>query len=368
MPRRSNGEGSIIQRKDGTWMGSLRVGGQRRYVYGKTRKEAATKLQELQREASRGTLVTPSRLTLGDYLTQWLASITPRLRSSTVAQYEIIVRVHITPTLGTVKLSALQPIHLQQLYARILAKGRSPRRAEQAHRVLHKALGDAVRLRLLAHNPAQDVDAPNGKAPEREIWTPDQVKAFIESCAADTTLYGPLWLFLVGSGARIGEALGLRWSDVDWESSTVLIERAIVHVKNRPEEGPPKTQSGRRRITLPGFAMEALRQQKELRGGDAIFRNGHGGIPQPCDLLRRFHEACKRAELPIMRIHDLRHAHATLLVASGVDVKTVQRRLGHASLVLTLGLYAKVVQAGDAQAAQALDTLAPKPREGDTPE
>ncbi|MGE3908895.1 MAG: tyrosine-type recombinase/integrase [Chloroflexota bacterium] len=311
-------------------------------------------------------MTAPSKLTVSDYMTQWLTTTTPRLRASTVAQYEILIRVHISPALGSLKLTALRPVNLQQLYAGILAKGRSPRRAEQAHRVLHKALGDAVRLRLLPHNPAQDVDAPNGKAPERDIWSPAEVRLFIEASVSSATLYDPLWLFLLGSGCRVGEALGLRWGDVDWTAKSVLIERAVVHVKNVPMVGPPKTRSGRRRITLPAFALAALRHQ-QARGGvspdggttGAIFRNSKDGVPQPTDLRRRFHEAAARAGLPLMRIHDLRAAHATMLVAAGVDVKTVQRRLGHASLALTLGLYAKVVQSGDGLAAEAMDSLAP---------
>jgi integrase len=360
VPRRSNGEGSVYQRGDGVWVGTLRVGGQRRYVYGKTRREAASKLQELQREAMKGSLTQATRVTVAEYLQDWLAMATPRLRASTVAQYEILARVHIAPVIGAVKLGAIRPAHLQQLYARILAKGRSPRRAEQAHRLLHKSLGDAVRLRMLAHNPAQDVDAPNGKAPERPVWTRDEVRKLRAACEEHATAYDALWLFLLGSGCRIGEALGLRWSDVDWQARSVLIERAIVHVKNRPEEGPPKTQSGRRRITLPEFAVAALRHQQgatsaQADSGNAIFRNAHGKVPQPCDLSRRFREACKRAGVRSLRIHDVRHAHATLMVAAGVDVKTVQRRMGHASLAMTLGLYAKMVQSGDELAASALE-------------
>lgn len=290
-------------------------------------------------------------------------TVTSRLRTSTVAQYEILIRVHLKPALGSHKLAALRPIHLQQLYGRILGLGRSPRRAEQAHRLLHKALGDAVRMRLLAHNPAQDVDPPNGKAAERPLWTPDEVRTLIATSSGFSSQYDALWLFLLGSGCRVGEALGLRWTDIDWSAKSVLIERAIVHVKNHAVLGPPKTDSGRRRLTLPDFAMTALRDQRARQAGecasdDAIFRNVKGNVPQPTDLRRRFHEACKRAGVRVLRIHDCRKAHATMIVAAGVDVKTVQRRLGHASLAMTLGLYAKVVQSGDGRAAEALDALA----------
>jgi integrase len=363
--RRSNGEGSIYQRKDGTWTATLRLGGQRRYLYGNTRREVAAKLQELQKEAAKGSIAAPSRLTLADYLDQWLTVATPRLRASTAAQYEILIRVHVKPALGGVKLALLRPIHLQHLYSRMMGQGCSGSRARQAHMLLHKALGDAVRLRMLPYTPAADIDPPKRNAPERTIWTPEEVRTFIESASGYSALYDPLWLFLVGSGCRIGEALGLKWSDVDWEASTVLIERAIVHVKNKPEEGPPKTQSGRRRITLPVFAMQALEHQREHQLGEFVFRTRSGSVPQPPYLRRRFQAACSRASLSTMRIHDCRKANASMLVAAGVDVKTVQRRLGHASLSLTLGLYAKAVQAGDGLAAQALDTLAPGKRDQD---
>jgi integrase len=282
-------------------------------------------------------------MTVSEYLRFWVDASKLSLRASTVALYETLVRLYVNPRLGTTRVAKLQPIQLQWLYNDILGRGLKARTAEQVHRL-----------------PA-----------ERCIWSQDETQRFLRSASDSDSRWSPLWLFLVGSGCRIGEALALRWTDVSQTEGSIRIERSLSHFGNKRVEGPPKSRAGVRTITLPRFALDAIERQRTShlawRPGigdpgsadpDArIFSTEGGGLPYPCDLRKRFHEACKRAGVPIMRVHDLRHVHATLAVASGVDAKTVQHRLGHSTLAMTLGVYAKATRAGDVLAARALDAV-----------
>jgi integrase len=366
VPRRSDGEGSVYQRSDGRWVGSLRVGGIRRSVYGKTRREAAEKLHALKNQAMLGPISQPSKLTAAAYLEDWLEGARSNLRPTTAYLYEHLVRLHIVPVIGHVRLKELAPLHLSETYRRIRTNGRRARTAEQVHRLLHKALADAVKLRVLSTNPASCVEVPAAKPAERTLWTTEQVTAFVSSCAEYRSLYDPLWLFLLGSGCRIGEALGLKETDVDWDSAVVSISRAVVRVGGRMEEGAPKTRAGVRKIVLPQFTMDALAHRRQFSVEGYLFRNGNAAVTMGADLRRRFHEACRRADVSPLRIHELRKMHATLAIASGVDVKTVQRRLGHATLALTLAVYAQAMPCGDAVAAQSLDRML-SPRSNQSP-
>ena len=371
MPRRSNGEGSVGKRPNGTWVARLWVGGQRRYLYGKTRAEVVAKLRAVQNEAASGVQAEPTKMTVSEYLRCWIDTSRPNLRAGTVALYETLARLYVTPKLGTTRVSKLQPIQLQGLYNGILGRGLKPRTAEQVHRLLHKALGDAVKWRLLPQNVASSVQAPKNEPVEHRTWTQDETQRFLRCAIRDDSRWSPLWLFLLGSGCRIGEALALRWSDLNWTEPSVRIERSLSHYGNRRVEGPPKTRAGFRTITLPTFATDAFERQRvsylalsRAVGApgphdvdDRVFSTEGGGVPYPCDLRKRFHEACRRAGVPKMRVHDLRHVHATAAIASGVDAKTVQHRLGHATLAMTLGVYAKATRAGDVLAARALDAV-----------
>jgi integrase len=361
MSRRSYGEGSIYQRPDGLWVAAISLGGKRRVVYGKTRKEAATKLAGLQQTVSAGRLVEATRLTLSDYLADWLETSRPNLRPSTHASYTDLARVHVAPVLGSLRLQSVRPLHLARLYADRQRQGYSNRRVQMVHRLLHKALGDAVRWQMLDHNPAADVTAPRTQQHEQHIWTEEQATRFLQQAHASSRAWDTLWAFLLGSGCRVGEALGLRWGDITWDTATVRISRSVTYVNNRPVEGEPKTKSGRRSLTLPVFALQALRAHQERRATEQspgaterCFSTTVGTVPQPSNLLRALHGTCRAAGVPELRVHDLRHVHATLAIRHGADLKSLQRRLGHSSLAMTLGLYAHAVSSGDEQTAAAL--------------
>ncbi|HOR01112.1 MAG TPA: site-specific integrase [Anaerolineae bacterium] len=371
--RRSGGEGSIFQRRqDGRWVGAYQMDGRRHTVYGKTRSEVAEKLRAIQTQARQaGRLPDAGRLTVAEYLRQWLAQAEDRLRPTTKADYHVMAEKHINSRIGNTRLLRLDPLRLSRFYSTLAQDGMSARRRQMVHGFLHKALGDAHRWGLLPNNPATLVDVPKRERKELKLWAPGQVSAFLQAVqAGESGQYAYLLGFLLASGARIGEALGLRWSDVDLDAATVRIERQITEVHCRPIEQAPKTESGIRTIALPAWGVELLRRQKaqvnewRLASGHAhdwperVFTASVGSVPLRGNVKRALHALCDRFGLPRIRVHDLRHISLSLLAGAGVSVKDLQRRAGHSTPRMTLEVYTHVLSDNERQAAQLLDRLA----------
>jgi len=370
MSRRSSGEGSIIQRNDGRWQASLQLGGQRKTVYGKTRSEALNKLKPLQEAAQKAhRLPSSPKLTLGEYLNDWLSQAAPRLRPKTWDRYEVVIRLHIIPQLGQVPLSQLSPLRLAQHYTALSQTTGAPS-IQKTHRVLHKALGDAARWGLVTSNVAALVDCPTAKPKARALWTPEQVAAFLNQMKSGKGgQYGWLFAFLLASGCREGEALGLTWGDVNWDTATVNIERQITTVRNKTIEQPCKTKAGHRIITLPAWGLDVLRRQRAMvaqwrlraggswQGGNRVFTTTTGSVPARSNIRRMFRATCKRLGLPLIRVHDLRHLHLSLLAMNGVPLKVAQQRAGHSTAAVTLNIYQHVLGDGDRLAAEALEKV-----------
>jgi len=373
MAQGTRGLGSVYRRGDGRWCAALVIGTRRRVLYGKTRREVQEKLASLQQGALTGASTESSRLTVAQYLDQWMAAAGPHLGVGSAALYEDLLRLHVVPVLGPLRLQALRPLHIVRWHAERGERGVPRRRLQMAHRVLQKALGDAVKWRLLTANPAIDVEPPRPKRLERKIWTEQQASRFLQTILQREWAWDPFWAFLIGSGCRRGEALGLRWTDIDWQRGSVNIVRAVTRVRNRPVVGDVKTTCGRRTIILPLFALGALEIQQQRQatrrlsagaawiGEDYVFTTGTGSHPYPAHLHRALRAACRDARVPVIHIHGLRHVHATLAVRAGADLKSLQRRLGHASLTMTLGLYAHALASGDAATAQALERMLTPP-------
>jgi len=324
--KRSHGEGSLTQRRNGLWQGSLMLGGVRRVVYGKTRKEALEKLEALKRQAQEvGRLPDGGTMTVGEYLGHWLEQAAPRLRPKTVYDYEIVCRRHIAPHIGNLRLSKLTPLHIAKLYAAL-------------------------------------VDAPKRPHVERTLWTPEQVTAFLRALQEGRGgRYGVLFGFLLASGCRVGEALGLRWTDVDWTAGTVHIERQVTELRSKPLEGPPKTRAGVRTIALPTWGLGLLRRrwlEALAEGhGERVFCTERGTVPLQGNLRRALLTLCAKLGLPAIRVHDLRHISLSLLAMAGVPLKVAQARAGHSTAQVTLDVYQHVLGDGDKAAAQALEGL-----------
>ncbi|MHB1006176.1 MAG: tyrosine-type recombinase/integrase [Chloroflexota bacterium] len=369
MQRRSNGEGNVYQRPDGRWEGRLQLDGRRISVYGRTRSEVLEGVRRLQGQAEKnGRLPQNPKQNLGEFLQAWLEAAEGRLRPTTYADYSVMTRLHVVPHVGATRLNKVVPLQLARLYTTLGKAGLSSRRVRMVHDFLHKALADAVKWGLIATSPVATVQAPKREDPDQTVWTPEQVQAFTaDLVAGHGGHYGPMLLHLLASGCRIGEALGLRWSDVDFATGTVRIERQVVQIGKAFHEGPPKTRSGVRTVALPDFGLAALRQQKatnaerRLRLGPAwpnterVFVTFTGTTPERANVKRALHDACNRLGLPRLSPHGLRHLHLSLLAMNGVPLKAAQARAGHSSPVVTLKVYQHVLGNADREAAEVLE-------------
>jgi integrase len=362
--RRGNGDGGIRQCADGRWEANIRLAGRRYWLKGKTQAEVRSKLADLRREYNVGQLVEPRRLTLGDFLDQWLETGRGDWRPKTAHGYTSLVRNYWQPALGHVQLQRLTPAMVAACYAK-WRPGRSGGTLLNVHRCLHRALVVAVRWGLVARNVADSVEAPRAQRRRPSLWSADEAAYFLSVTRDDR--WHVLWALLLGTGCRLGEALGMRWADVNIETGSLVIGRARVWAGMVPHEGNPKTASGVRSLALPGFTLAAVRTWRQQQvaerlaagpawqNGDYVVTLADGRPFTPWQARTAFQAACRRADLPYLRRHDLRHLAASLLLAQGLSLADVARRLGHASPAITAAIYSHALKGGDEQAATALD-------------
>lgn len=370
MKRRGRGEGSIFRRKDGTWCGIFDVGidergrRRRRSVYGATKAEVLEKLTRLRAQALSGDLANPERVTVGAFLTRWLESHAAAIRESTRLLYAGALARHVLPRIGGLRLDRLGPVHVQGLLADLERAGVGAPMRAVVYRACHRALRQAVSWRLLSRNPAEGVVRPREAAREMQTWTPEQAGRFLAVAAGERL--GALYALLLGTGLRLGEALGLAWADVDLRAGTATIRRQLSEVRNRLSFTEPKTQTARRTVDLPAFVAEALRAHEERMGAEGhllndqllVFVDSEGHPLRRSNIRRRsFEPLLRRAGLPRVRLHDLRHTAATLHLRNGVHPKVVQQLLGHARVSITLDTYSHAVPGMGREAAARLDEL-----------
>jgi integrase len=349
--KRGWGEGSIYRRKDGRWVGQYEVGGKRRYIYGKTRKEVAGKLTRAMADRDAGMTFDAGSLRVGDYLDRWLDSIRDTLRRRTWIRHEEIVRLHLKPYLGGIKLDRVNPLQVQSLYRSKLDSGLSPRTVQIIHVTLYKALKQAVKWTLIPRNIAEYVDPP--KVPRKEInpLSEEQVKRLLEAAQGDKL--EALYVLAVHTGMRSGELLGLRWKDVDLEGGIVQVRRSVFngHIE------APKSVKGNRSIKLTRTSIRALREHE--RTSEWVFCTNVGTTISVHNLHNRsWKPLLLRAALPhTTRFHDLRHTCATLLLTKGVHPKIVQEMLGHSSITITLDTYSHVLPNMQEKAVEAMEDI-----------
>lgn len=363
--RRGRGEGSIFQRADGRWVSVISLGKgadgkrKRRWVYGWTKTEVQDELTKLKGAKLNDTLAMPSRETVGQFLERWLIDVArPRIRYGTFVNYEGIVRNHIAPRIGGVGLQKLRPAHVQRLYADI----QNAHARKLAHCVLRLALIDAVRAGDVVRNVCEAVDPPKIARPEMQTLDAEQAQRLLAE--ADGDRLAALYWVAITTGLRLGELFGLQWQDVDLKAGTLSVRRSQSDVKGRLALEEPKTAKGRRQVTLPPETVEALVEHRKRMlveghaGADRVFSNVEGGPLRRPDFQRRsFKPMLKRAGLPNIRFHDLRHTSATLLLSQGVHPKVVQERLGHSQISVTLDVYSHVLPGMQRDAADKLGAL-----------
>lgn len=388
--RRQAGEGSISQYATKTGPRFLikyaytAEDGSRKYALKRgypTRKAAADALREKVSSVQRGEHVTPNKVTVEEHFTQWLGAL--RKEPSTIASYRKNVRLHVVPHIGSLRLEQLTGTRLTKLYRHLETAGRadgtgglSPRTVRYVHTIIHAGLRAAVRDGLVLVNVADKADPPSAKAaasPEMQFWTADQLRSFLAHDADHELKLA--WRLLAMTGMRRGEALAARWGDVDWDASRLSVRRAVTVVKTKGEgerlvTGAPK--SGRARVVdLDPTTLAALKAARSalsevdlnLTRDDALVLGTlEGGPRHPERFTRSWQAAVKRAQkalpdLPTIRLHDLRHTHATILLGAGTPVKVVSERLGHASPTITLQVYAHVMPGMQAEAAATFAAL-----------
>jgi integrase len=345
-------------------------GNQRKHFYGETRTEALKQLQTFQHHQEQGTPVGNDKLTVGKYLQDWLDGCKPpTLEFSTWNGYEQFVRLHLTPAIGSVRLSQLSPQQLQKLYASKLADGKSSTTVRHLHACLHKALEEALRFGVVQRNVASLVKAPPFRKHPMRVYTPEQARVFLE--AAKGHRLEAIFVVALNTGMREGELLGLKWRDVELEAGFVQVQTTLKLADHGKREiGKTKTSGSKRKVLLTPTAAAALsshrvRQLSErLHAGsawndsDLVFTNTIGNALDPTNFYRYdYKPILRRAGLPLIRFHDLRHSAATLLLLSGIHPKVVSEMLGHSSINITLNLYSHVLPDMQAGAIDAMERL-----------
>jgi integrase len=369
--RRGRGEGSIYQRADGRWAAALTIGFRggkrvRRQIYGTTRTEVQGKLNRVLTNLQDGLEPPPAKQTVKQFLEHWIETVAkPRLRPRTYEGYKQHLEAHVIPALGHLRLHALSPQQVQAMLAGLQLKKLAPRTIRGVRAVLRAALSDAMRWGLVARNSAALAYAPKVTKPELEVLSPEQAKALL-TIADGERLEGFLNVVLA-SGLRLGEALGLAWKDVDLEKGTLRVRQALQRVNGEVKFVEPKSERSRRVVNLPAFAIEALKQHIQLQRKEKVLAGTRwvdsglvftSMIGTPMDernVRREFRNLLKAAELPEIRIHDLRHTTATLLLTQGVHPRVVMETLGHSQISLTLDTYTHVLPSLQAEAAKRMD-------------
>lgn len=356
--RRGNGEGSIGQRADGTWQARLTLEtGERKYVYAKTRAEVAAKLAALVADRNRGLPInTDERLTVERFMRDWLETVKPQLKATTHRRYTDLVTLHMLPTLGRVQLAKLSAQAVQSLYARLLESGLSGTTVHHVHATLHAALAQAERLGLVPRNVSDLVRAPKMSRAEMHVLTLDEARRLQAAAAEHKPRWAAFYVLALHTGMRLGEMLALKWADLDMERGTLQVRHTASWTRERGWElTAPKTAGSKRSIRLDPGVVEVLRQHRtrqlaeRLEAGplwedhNLIFPNQCGKVQDGMNLLHYTHQPLlKRAGLPQVRLHDLRHTAATLLLQAGTNPKIVSERLGHSTVGITLNLYSHV--------------------------
>jgi len=370
--RRSKGDGAVFRRSDGRWIGQINVGWQdgrrlRKSVQGATRKEVQDAVRALIRNVEDG-IPPPTRSPrISDFFAKWLMSVRPALRPSTYVSYEGTVRLHIAPEIGHLTLDKLSVEHVAHLVSRKEADPRlSPRSTRYVLQVLRIALNKAVRWGLAARNVATLVDAPRVPYKDVRVLSPEETKRLLDAARGDPI--EALVVLAVGTGLRLGEALGLKWPDIDLDRRQLRVNKSLQRVAGQGQVlMETKTRRSRRSIILPVKTAEALRSQR-VRQADQhraagsewleagfVFTSSTGRPLDQRNVQRSFRRLVRKARLPKMRFHDLRHSCASLLLGEGISPRVVMETLGHSRISVTMDTYTHVMPALMRDAADAMD-------------
>lgn len=319
-------------------------------------------------ELNKGRLPAGRSPTVAEFLRSWLeTSVKPRVRPLTYAGYKVNVEKHLVPTLGKIRLDQLTPLHVQEMMNQRLATGLSSKSVAYIHQVLRTALGLAVRWDLVARNVARLVDRPRVQRKPINPLTPDEARRFLAAIRGHRL--EALFSVALALGLRQGEALGLRWQDIDFSAGTLRVSHQLQRIDTKLTLVPPKTERSRRTLVMPAMITERLHEHEKRQVAEKlwagskwqenglVFANRAGGPTQARHAIRQFHDALAQAGLRRVRFHDLRHSCATLLLVQGVSPRVVMEVLGHSEIALTMNAYSHVVPELQLEAAQRMQAI-----------
>jgi integrase len=380
--RRGLGEGTIRERRPGQWEARVTVGFDargrqvRRSLYGKSRADAVAKMNAAIRGLALGVAPASDRQTVGDFLATWIEGQTS-IRPTTMRRYRSLIKYQLIPLLGRAKLAQLTPQQVNIAMRQAVAGGLAPRTVNHARAVLRAALADAQRWGTVARNAAALAEPLEVSATRAASVRPEEARAILDAfrgteleAVVGTALY---------LGMRQGEILGLRWDDVDLERKVLRVTGALHRIPRDQQSDPevlfkilePKTKRSRRTLRIPDPLVALLTVQRQrqcearLRIGSAwhepiaglVFTRSTGHPVEATGMTHRFENGLSRAGLTVRRFHDLRHAAATLMLASGTELKVVSTVLGHSTIGITADTYADVLQELHDDAADRLTRL-----------
>jgi integrase len=382
--KRGSGEGSIYHARDGRWRGEVSIGykpdgrPRRRILYGSTRLEVSEQMKRVLRELQVGLNVAPGKQTVAQFLTRWLEdSVKPKNRAETYRSYEWIVRVHLIPHLGRIQLDKLSPQRLQTFLNERHESGLNPTTVKHINATLRAALSLAHRWQMVHQNAAKLVTLPRAEKYVPHVLDPEGARKLL--AATSEHQHSAMFSVALSLGLRRGEVIGLRWRDVDFEGNELRVRSALGRVKGKGMVlAGPKSNASKRLLRLPKVCAAALLKQRKAqaerrrwagaawRESDYVFTNGKGGPIAPEVATREFAAALKDAGLPAIRLHDLRHSCATLLLVQGVHPKLVQDTLGHSSFQLTMDTYSHILPSLKTEVASKMDDIFAAPTKSPT--
>ena len=372
--RRANGEGSIRKRKDGRWEGRYTAGRDpetgkaiTKNVLAKTQKECKEKLQKAIEDTAGLDLAKAGQYTVGQWLDVWFENYAKlKVRPSSHQTYRGYIDNHIKPNIGHIPLSKSTSLDLQKLYKKLLSGGRvkrieakrqskglSAKTVWNLNQVISSAMDFAIAQKLILTNPTDGCALPRLEHREMKTLPAEQLASFLQEARVSGVF--ELYYTELATGLRRGELLGLKWEDLDLVRGEMRVRRQVARINGEVVEAPLKTKNAYRTLPLSEDTVGILKIQKQKAGGNPwVFPSPTGGPISPDSVLHMLHRVLKRAGLPQVRFHDLRHTFATLALQNGVDIKTVSGMLGHFSAGFTLDTYAHVTTAAQREAARTM--------------
>lgn len=369
--RKMNGEGSVYQRaSDGRWVGAVTLGYEergkriRKTVSATTKTAVLTRLRTVQRQVADGLPVPDDRVTVAELLDRWQNDVLRhQVAESAYLNYTAIGDHHIRPTLGSKRLTKLTPADVDSLLSRKLDDGYSLSTVRRIRAVLAQALAQGERWGLVVRNVAAVTRGPRDRRREGRSLTPEQAQTLLASLSGDR--HEALFVTMLALGLRRGEALGLRWVDVDLEKGILTVRHALKRESTGLVLGEVKTATSRRAVNLPAPLMTTLaahrKRQIEERlaasvweDSNFVFTTQTGRPLDPRNIYRSFTNITERAGIGRWHPHELRHSAASIMLAAGVPIEVVSNILGHSSIRITADVYGHILEPQRQQAAEAM--------------